>query len=175
MPEAPNNGPENNAGSGEGNASTSNAAAKSVSELPDWAQQELSRARNEAAGYRTRLRETESARDDLQKSLDTEAGKVSQLQSDLDSLKSDNAKFDVALDAFDVKKDQVRAFADRLRGSTSDELIADAKSMLETFNVNANAPKAPRAVDRSAGLGNDKPPTGEEAFAEHIAKTLGWD
>lgn len=156
------------------NANTSaGKGAQNVSELPEWAQNELSRARNDAASYRTKLRETETARDNFEKTLNEENTKVTALQSEVDDLKLNSAKFDVALEAFDVKGDQVKAFADRLRGSTPDELKADAKSVLETFGI-APGKTTSRATDRSAGLGNDKPPTGESAFAEAVAKSLGW-
>lgn len=156
------------------NANTSTGkGAQNVSELPEWAQNELSRARNDAASYRTKLRETETARDNFEKTLNEETTKITALQSEVDDLKLNSAKFDVALEAFDVKGDQVKAFADRLRGSTPDELKADAKSVLDTFGI-APGKTTSRATDRSAGLGNDKPPTGESAFADAVAKSLGW-
>ena len=156
------------------NANTSTGkGAQNVSELPEWAQNELSRARNDAASYRTKLRETETARDNFEKTLNEETTKVTALQTEVDDLKLNSAKFDVALEAFDVKGDQVKAFADRLRGNTPDELKADAKSVLETFGI-APGKTTSRATDRSAGLGNDKPPTGESAFADAVANSLGW-
>lgn len=163
---------ENNGGTQNANTSTGKGA-QNVSELPEWAQSELSRARNDAASYRTKLRETETARDNLQKSLDDESGKVKTLQTEVDDLKLNSAKFDVALEAFDIKGDQVKAFADRLRGSNPEELKADAKSVLDTFGI-APGKNTTRGQDRSAGLGNDKPPTGEDAFSQAIAKQLGW-
>jgi len=167
-------GADNGQDQGAQNSTPANGkGAQNVSELPEWAQNELSRARNDAASYRTKLRETETARDNLQKSFDEESGKVKNLQTEVDDLKLNSAKLDVALEAFDVKGDQVKAFADRLRGNTPDELKADAKSVVDTFGI-APGKTTSRATDRSAGLGNDKPPTGESAFAEAVAKSLGW-
>jgi hypothetical protein len=175
MPEAPANGPENaptNTGNDTGTKDNSqNASAKNVSELPEWAQAELSRARNDAASYRTRLRETEQARDDLKTSLETETTKVSTLQTTVDDFKLNSAKFEVALEAQGVDPKPLKTFADRLRGETTDELKTDAKSLLETLG----GPLKPRATDKSAGLGNDKPLSGEDAFAAQVAKALGWD
>lgn len=168
------NGAENNAGAGDGAQNAEpKGKANSVSELPEWAQNELSRARNDAASYRTKLRETEAARDDLQKSLDAETAKTGTLQTELDDVKLSSAKFDVALEAYNVNGEQVKAFADRLRGSTSEELSADAKTMMETLNVQTSNNKQ-RAVDRTAGLGNDKPPTPDDAFADFVGNKLGW-
>jgi chromosome segregation ATPase len=163
-----------NSGGQNNDANTSTGkGAQNVSELPEWAQNELSRARNDAASYRTKLRETETARDNFEKTLNDEAAKVTSLQTQVDDLKLNSAKLDVALEAFDVKGDQVKAFADRLRGATPDELKADAKTVVETFGI-APGKNQNRATDNSAGLGNDKPPTGESAFAEAVAKSLGW-
>ncbi len=174
MTEANENAGTQNDNGGTQNANTSTGkGAQNVSELPEWAQSELSRARNDAASYRTKLRETETARDNLQKTLDEESGKVKNLQTELDDFKLNSAKLDVALEAFDVKGDQVKAFADRLRGSTPEELKTDAKSVLETFGI-APGKSTTRATDRSAGLGNEKPPTAEDAFSKAIAKQLGW-
>lgn len=159
-------------GGGENNTTDAVTNAKSVSELPEWAQAELSRARNDAASYRTKLRETEAARDNLEKSFSEESEKVKTLTTDLDDLKLNSAKFDVALDAYQVDGKQVKAFADRLRGASVEELNADAKSIMETFNVTPGS--KPRAVDRSAGLGNDKPPTAEDAFGQFVGDKLGW-
>jgi chromosome segregation ATPase len=170
---------EANTGATDGTQNTDNAntsagkGAQNVSELPEWAQNELSRARNDAASYRTKLRETETARDNFEKTLNDEATKVTALQTEVDDLKLNSAKFDVALEAFDVKGDQVKAFADRLRGNTAEELKADAKTVLDTFGI-APGKNQNRHTDNSAGLGNDKPPTGESAFAEAVAKSLGW-
>ena len=170
MPEA-NDGANTENSGGEGTPNATNGRANSVSELPEWAQAELSRARNDAAAYRTKLRETEAARDSLTNDLNAEAEKTKTLQVELDDVKLNSAKFDVALDAFSVDGKQVKAFADRLRGATSEELSADAKFVMETLNF---TPTKQRAVDRSAGLGNEKPATAEDAFADHVAKTLGW-
>lgn len=144
--------------------------AKSVSELPKWAQDELTRARNDAASYRTRLRDTEAARDGLQTTLSDFESKNKALEIEVGDLKLAGSKIDVALDAYGVEKDQVKAFADRLRGSTPEELAADGKLAMETFGV---APRG-RAVDRSAGLGNEKPPTAEDAWSSFVGDKLGW-
>lgn len=152
-------------------ADTTNASeAKSVSDLPKWAQDELSRARNDAASYRTKLRETEAARDGLKTSLDDEASKKAALEIEVNDLKLGGTKLDVALEAYGVEKDKVKAFADRLRGSTPEELAADGKSIMETFGV---APSK-RATDRSAGLGNDKAPTSEDVWSDFVGDKLGW-
>jgi ribosomal protein L12E/L44/L45/RPP1/RPP2 len=118
------------------------------------------------------LRETEQARDDFKTSLDAETQKVTALQTEVDDFKLNTAKLDVALNAYGVEGTQVKTFADRLRGSTSEELAADAKTLMETLGV---APGTkPRATDKSAGLGNEKPPTAEDAWSSFVGDKLGW-
>jgi len=175
MTEAPTNGPENApTNGGEGDKGTQTSNAKNVSELPEWAQAELSRARNDAASYRTRLRETEQARDDLKTSLEAEAGKAKALQTEVEDFKLNTAKLDVALEAYGVEGTQVKTFADRLRGSTSEELVADAKTLMETLGVAPGNTTKPRATDKSAGLGNEKPPTAEDVWSSFVGDKLGW-
>lgn len=157
-------------GSGSATENASAAEAKSVAELPQWAQDQLSRARNDAASYRTKLRETEAARDSLQSSLDAEAAKAKALEVERDDAKLFGLKLDAALEA-QVPGDALKVFADRLRGSTPEELKADAETLKKSgFGVQATG----RATDRSAGLGNDKPSTPEDAFGSFIGDKLGW-
>lgn len=164
---APNNTPE---GSGSETENVTAAEAKSVAELPQWAQDQLSRARNDAASYRTKLRETEAARDSLQTSLDAETKKVNDLTVERDDAKLFGLKLDAALEA-QVPGDALKVFADRLRGSTPDELKADAETLKKS---GFGAATTGRATDRSAGLGNDKPSTPENQFADFIGNKLGW-
>jgi hypothetical protein len=159
---------------GNGTEGTGNAApvaeAKSVSDLPKWAQDELSRARGEAASYRTQLRDAESARDSFKTQYEEETAKVQGISTERDDAKLFGLKLDAALDV-GVPGDSLKVFADRLRGSTLDELKADAKTLKENgFGV----PASGRPTDRSAGLGNDRTPTPENAFGDFIGDKLGW-
>lgn len=158
---------------GDGTQGTGSADAQSSADLPKWAQEQLTKARNDAASYRTRLRETETARDGLKTNLDAEVSAKAALELEVKDLKSYNDKFGVALDAHDVDRKKIETFADRLRGATTDELVTDAKSLLETFGVAPSGTKG-RAPDRSAGLGNEKPPTPEDAWSSFVGDKLGW-
>lgn len=153
---------------------TSKANASDVSQLPEWAQSELSRARNDAANYRTRLREAEAARDSLQTSLDAEATKVKNLEATHEDTKLAGLKFEAALDALGIDASPANALADRLRGNTIDELKTDAKSVTDAFGGIGDTKR--RATDRSAGRGNetDKASTPEETFGDFLSGKLGW-
>lgn len=152
---------------------TSKANASDVSQLPEWAQSELSRARNDAANYRTRLRETEAARDTLQKTLDEETTKAKNAVAALEDTKLTSLKFEAALEALGIDASPANALADRLRGSNIDELKTDAKSVTDAFG---GFGEKRRATDRSAGRGNDteKPSTPEETFGDFLSGKLGW-
>jgi|SRR5690242_4795173 len=152
---------------------TTKSNASDVSQLPEWAQSELSRARNDAANYRTRLREAEAARDTLQKSYDDEVTKAKNAEATLEDTKLTSLKFEAALEALGIDTSPVNALADRLRGNTIDELKTDAKSVTEVFG---GFGEKRRATDRSAGRGNDdnKPSTPEETFGDFLSGKLGW-
>lgn len=150
---------------------SSNDSVKNVSDLPQWAQDELSRARANAASYRTRLRETEGVRDELQASLDAETEKSKGLMVERDDAKLFGLKLDAALEA-QVPGDALKVFADRLRGNTVEELKRDAETLKNGgFGV---APLTGRATDLSAGLGNNKPSTPEDMFGSFVGSKLGW-
>jgi hypothetical protein len=145
---------------------------KSVADLPKWAQDELSRARTEAAGYRTKLRDAETANGTLQTQVDAEIAKVSGLTTDLSDAKLFGLKLDAALEV-GVPGEHLKTFADRLRGESLEELKKDAETIKTTFGVGIGTPNG-RATDRSAGLGNDKPSTPDEALGTFIGSKLGW-
>lgn len=170
MPETTDANTSTDAGD-KGTGNTGSAEVKSVADLPKWAQDELSRARTEAAGYRTKLRDAETANGTLQTQIDAEIAKVSGLTTDLSDAKLFGLKLDAALEV-GVPGEHLKTFADRLRGESLEELKKDAETIKTTFGVGA-APSG-RATDRSAGLGNDKPSTPDEALGTFIGSKLGW-
>lgn len=147
------------------------ASAGSVSELPEWAQQELSRTRSEAAKYRRE-------RNTLQKSLqdkdssDTDAqsrAEIDRLAGELDAAQRDAAKLRAAL-AADVPPPFIADFAARLVGGTDEELLADAQRLRELVGL----PNRTRA-DPSQGEGRDTDASAEspaDAFAAFISDRL---
>jgi len=164
---APNNTPE---GSGSETENATPTEAKSVADLPQWAQDQLSRARNDAASYRTKLRDTEAQLGTLQSDLEQTKKTAEAFQVERDDAKLFGLKLDAALEA-QVPGDALKVFADRLRGSTPEELKADAETLKKS---GFGAATTGRVTDRSAGLGNDKPSTPENQFADFIGNKLGW-
>jgi len=172
MPENADAGTENNGAGTDG----AGAAATKVSELPQWAQDELSRARSDAASYRARLKDAKSeVETEVRKEYDgklTEAtNKNTTLQNELTDSKLFGLKIDVAIDA-GVPGESLKTFADRLRGNTIDEIKADAEAVVKAFGVGA---PAGRAIDRSAGLGNTQTSSPEDALGDFVNNRLGWN
>jgi outer membrane biosynthesis protein TonB len=92
-------------------------------ELPEWAQKERTQLRAEAANYRTRLREAEQKLTDAKTPEEVEAA-VAELREQNAALERSILVRDVASE-FSLPK----ALADRLVGSTKEELEADAKEL----------------------------------------------
>ncbi|MCX5237230.1 hypothetical protein OG824_18690 [Streptomyces prunicolor] len=92
-------------------------------ELPDWARKELAKVRNEAAGYRTRLRDAETKLSDAKSPEEFEAA--------LAEVKTKNAELErsVLVTTVARKFDLPKELAGRLRGATPEELEADAKAL----------------------------------------------
>lgn len=172
MPDSTDANNTTDTGNEAGDKGAATSDVKSAADLPKWAQDELSRARNEAAGYRTKLRDAETARNDLQKQYDAETAKVTGLTTDLSDAKLFGLKLDAALEV-GVPGEHLKAFADRLRGDSADELKKDAETVKQTFGVGTAT--GGRAPDRSAGLGNDKPSTPDDLMASFVGGKLGWN
>lgn len=110
--------------------------------LPSWARDQLTKARKEAAGYRTKLRETEPLAQkakELEEASKTEAQKLAE---ERDTHRSRADKSEVALLRMEVALDkapetmslaQVRKLSKRLSGSTQEELEADAEELFAEF------------------------------------------
>lgn len=151
--------------------------AQSVSDLPQWAQDKISELRNEAAGHRTRANE---ARDRAKAELESE------FKAKLDALEARNAevvaenndyhaknlRIEAAI-AAGVPTEHVAAFAERLRGSTPDEVKADAESAKALFGLGGGAATPPAAVDPSQGHGEEGPaPDAATIFGQFIDSQL---
>lgn len=143
---------------------------KRVTELPEWAQNELSRARNDAATYRTKLRETEKSLSETQAELNSTVDRTAELEVKLNDVEISGLKLEAALEV-GVPGEHLKAFADRLRGNNSDELKADAEAAMAMFGVTQSNTQA-RATDPTAGLGNQPKKTGESAFGDFVKGRL---
>lgn len=115
---------------------------ENVDELPGWARKALTKANNEAATYRTRVRELEpleaakvaaeaAAKTETQKAVErAEAAEQRALALEAAALRS----------TVGAAKGLTPAQAGRLQGSTQEELEADADALLEAFTPAAAEP-----------------------------------
>lgn len=146
----------------------------SVDKLPKWAQDELKRARQDAANYRTRLN---NASDELRAEIEGEFNsKIEALNGELTDLKAKaeeaelkQMRLDAALEV-GVPGERLKDFAERLRGTSFDELKADAEKAKSIFGIETS-----KATDPTAGLSGNGPKTKpEDAFGNFVKGQLGW-
>jgi hypothetical protein len=96
---------------------------KPEDELPEWARSELKKVRGEAANYRTKFREASKQLEAAKTPEEYEAA-VSELQEQIATMEQTALRNEVAADAKLPK-----AMWDRIKGSTREELVADAKAL----------------------------------------------
>ncbi|MFE7480014.1 hypothetical protein [Streptomyces sp. NPDC057552] len=98
-------------------------AERSEDSLPEWARKELVKTRNEAAGYRTRLRDAEVKL--------SEAKSPEEFEAALSEVKLQNAALERSLLVTRVagKFELPEILADALKGDTPEELEAHAKAL----------------------------------------------
>lgn len=130
-------------------------AANSVDELPQWAQKEIRDLRDECAQRRQKVTSLEA---DLQGARNERATVEAGLNQRIADSALELARFRAAVTS-GIPADHIDDFASRLRGSTAEELDADAKSLAAYFNqsqapaADASAPRV-SGVDPSQGRGN---------------------
>lgn len=90
-------------------------------------------ARREAAKYRTRAQEAEARLREIDDATKTEAEKALQRAEEAEARAAELERRDVARDA-----GLPVSWADRLRGDSRDELLADAQQLAKEFNRPAN-------------------------------------
>lgn len=149
----------------------------SLTELPEWAQTEIRRARTEAAKYRRERNAIQKAladKDTTEHGEDQESrAELQRLSGDLATAQRDAARLRAAL-AADIPPTQVADFAARLVGDTDEELAADAARLRELLGL--TGPPDRRRPDPSQGAGLDT--TGgaatspAEAFAAFVQDKL---
>lgn len=93
------------------------------SALPDWAQKELTRARNEAAKYRTQRNELQDKLKDAKTPEDIEAATREYVE------KVEGLELQLTRERIAHQFKLPDELAERLRGATEDELKADAEAL----------------------------------------------
>lgn len=140
-------------------------------ELPQWAKDELSRTRREAARYRTErnnLREQfkdAKSPEEYQQAISEYEEKVK--AADLKALRADVAR----------KHNLPDALASRLQGETEEDLVKDAESLSEfsaaSTGTGQQTRQQPSAEDLRGGLNPNEEPETFDAN-EAAMKILAW-
>lgn len=128
------------------------APAPKNDDLPDWARDQITKANQEAANNRVKLREVERERDSLAEKVSTLSSEKSGLESTYSERQGDFDKLVTAVQTLFPDKPQVFSFAKTLQGSNEEELSAHAAELKEMFGL-SNAPSP--ATDRSQGHGGE--------------------
>src|SRR5678816_3108452 len=85
---------------GNGTAGAGGATPTKVSELPQWAQDELSRARSEAASYRARLKDAKAeVETDVRKEYEGKLTEAQNKNTELQTKLTDSELFGLKVDA----------------------------------------------------------------------------
>lgn len=109
---------------------------KPEDDLPEWARKELTKVRNEAAGYRTRLRDAEDKLKD--------AKTPEQFESAVAEIKASNAALERSLLVTKVaaKYELPEGLAARLQGDDEAAIEADAKSLAALVTTPKSTPES---------------------------------
>ncbi|WP_394615889.1 hypothetical protein JNUCC0626_40165 [Lentzea sp. JNUCC 0626] len=102
---------------------TPSAAVKPEDDLPEWARKELTKVRGEAANYRTQLRAAQESLSNAKTPEEFQAA-TAQLSAKVTELETSLLRSSVAR-----KYDLPDELAERLRGSTAEEMESDAKAL----------------------------------------------
>lgn len=135
-------------------------------QLPDWAREQISKANNQAAKYRTEKNEAvEAAKDEVTKSFES---KIEDLESKIAEAESEGAtsrhevdRLKVTIEA-GIDSEKALDFADLLKGDNKDDLRSHAEDLKKLFSNEEPAPKKQDATDPSQGNhGTPKPLNGD--------------
>lgn len=152
-----------------------NPPADTLESLPEWAQKEIKDLRREGQNKGAKITSLEA---DLTTARNDWATKEATYVQQVATGTTELARYRAAVSS-GVPADRVDDFAARLRGSTPEELTADAASLAQMLSVNATTPPPvndQRGVDPSQGRGNgtNSPPlTPAAEFAGMFRDQLG--
>lgn len=139
------------------------APAPKSDDLPDWARDQITKANQEAATNRVKLRQAEQERDSLAEKITTLSSEKTELSTTYSGVQGDFDKLATAVQTL-FPDSKVFAFAKTLQGGNEAELTAHAAELVEMFELS----KAPTpATDRSQGHGGE--PSGSDPASQFAA------
>src|SRR5690606_9068702 len=146
-------------------------------ELPTWARESWSKANKEAAAEGVENEELKAEWAEVSEQIAEDESKIKALADEKAELATkveagslELLKLQVTL-AAGVPGEHAAEFAGRLRGSTEEELKADAEKIAELFKVSSKTP----AVDPTQGYGdgNSANQTPADLFAQSLRAMVG--
>lgn len=155
-----------------------------VEELPSWAQDLISKLRNEAADARIKNRDAVEAavKAEGERLAREHADKLTSLEAKLTAAENVASGEQKLLNQLKgaikagVPASNLLSVAPRLVGNSEDEYAEDAKSVAQGFGVTFDDKQRQRPIDPSQGRGADKTgdPSEGDVFADFLGLSLGW-
>lgn len=133
--------------------------------LPQWARDEITKANNQAAKYRTEKNDAvEAAKKEVSDSF---SEKISELEAQIEQEKGEAGSARTEVDRIKaalgvgIEQSKVLSFAELLKGDTPDELASHAEELKGLFTTEDSQKSTRKATDPSQGTGNTTPLNGD--------------
>jgi hypothetical protein len=143
-------------------------AQQNTNDLPEWAREKLTKANNEAAGYRVKARDLGTENDALKAQVQTLTDEKTAALDGQGAVKLELFKLQTAL-SVGVPGEHAADFAELLKGDTADEIKAAAEKAKQ-FLGNG---RRPSATDPSQGQGSNQSATPADEFHGFVLGQLG--
>lgn len=135
------------------NETTETTEVATEDTVPEWVREKLTKANNEAAKYRTKAKEAAQqaqfeADEKYSAQLSALTDEKAAIAAELENARLEHLKFKTAL-SVGIPGESASEFADLLKGTTEEEVLAHAEKVKELFGA-SNKPA--RATDPTQGL-----------------------
>lgn len=148
-----------------------------MNDLPQWAQDEITNTRAEAAKYRTQKNEAvEAAKAELAESytekIQALEAQIAEAQDGEKNSRTEVEKLKTAINA-GIQHDKILGFADLLKGETPEELVSHADELKSLFTT-VEQPKATKspATDPSQGQGGEHLPLNGDQLLQSVMRVV---
>lgn len=137
--------------------------------LPDWAREQITKANNQAAKYRTEKNEAVEAAKaevtaDFQKRVSELEAQIEEREGELGSSRHEVDRLKVAIQA-GIDSSKVISFSELLKGDSPEELVSHAEELKKLFTTDEQQKSSSKATDPSQGSGNTLPLNGDPLLA----------
>lgn len=147
-------------------------AVEDVKSLPDWAQTLIGNLRKENGTHRTAKTAAEKAAEEWQGKFAQQEAAVQEVTGKLSKAELDAVKLKAAIAAKQTG-DQALVFAERLQGSTPEEIAADAAKLAAFFGVAPAGTTATVKPDPSQGQGGSDMALNGDPLEQSLKEALG--